>query len=201
VDDPPQPEPLDSLEGLRALAARARSDPSALPELRRALDLHPEIWRRVGDLAARAEQLWVELIAGPDVLAREALLHHLEALKVELAGPSPSPLERLLVERVAACWLQINHADAAAALARDVSIKQAEFAIKRQDRAHRRHLSAVAALATVRRLLPTDPPRDIPPPEDDDPAREPVTPALLALHASRAVPAEERRPRRRTAVG
>jgi hypothetical protein len=122
VDDPRQPEPLDSIEDLRGLVARARTDPAALPELRRALDLHPEIWRRVGDLAARAEQLWVELIAGPDVLAREALLHHLEALKVELAGPSPSPLERLLVERVAACWLQINHADAAAALAKGLNI-------------------------------------------------------------------------------
>jgi len=105
-------------------------------------------------LAAQAERAWIELAAGPDLLAREALARQLAALKTELAGPAPTPLERLLVERIAATWLQVNYADAVAAQARDVSVKQAELAMERQDRAHRRHLTAVAALATVRRLLP-----------------------------------------------
>ena len=90
------------------------------------------------------------------MLAREALIRHLAALKTELAGPAPTPLERLLVERVAATWLQVNNADEVAALTRDVSVKQAGLALERQDRAHRRHLAAVAAPATVRRLLPAD---------------------------------------------
>jgi len=67
---------------------------------------------------------------------------------------TPSPLECLLVERIAATWLQVHYADAAAARAREVTVKQAELASERQDRAHRRHLAAVAALATVCRLLP-----------------------------------------------
>jgi hypothetical protein len=69
------------------------------------------------------------------------------------AGPTPSPLESLLIERIAACWIQIGHADAAAAQSRDVSIQQANFVRKRQDSAHRRYLTAVGALAMSRRLL------------------------------------------------
>jgi len=56
--------------------------------------------------------------------------------------------------RLGACWLQVNYCDAVAALSRDVSIKQAELVVKRQDRAHRRYLTALGALATLRRLLP-----------------------------------------------
>ena len=153
---PPEPPPAEG--SLARLLDRARrGDPAALPALRAVLEEHPEVWRHAGDLAAHAERAWVELAVGPDLLAREALTRHLAALKAELAGPAPTPLERLLVERVAATWLQVSYADAAAAQARDVSVKQAELAMERQDRAHRRHLAAVATLATVRRLLPAAP--------------------------------------------
>jgi hypothetical protein len=54
-----------------------------------------------------------------------------------------------------ASWLQVCHADLAAARGGAISIKQAEHARKRQDSAHRRHLAAVAALATVRKLPPS----------------------------------------------
>ena len=150
---PPEPPPAVADLG-RLLEAARRGDAEVLPALRVALDENPELWRFTGDLAAHAERGWVELAAGPDLLAREALTRQLAALKTELAGPAPTPLERLLVERIAATWLQVNYADAIAAQARDVSVKQAGLALERQDRAHRRHLAAVAALATVRRLLP-----------------------------------------------
>ena len=130
---------------------------TALSALRAFLDDSPEAWRHAGDPAAHAERAWAELAAEPDLLAGEALARQLAALKAELAGPAPTPLERLLVERIAATWLQVHYADAMAARARNVSIKQAGLAIERQDRAHRRHLAAVAALETVRRLLPAAP--------------------------------------------
>jgi len=152
---PPEPPPPVADLG-RILEAARRGDPASLPALRTFLDESPEVWRHAGDLAAHAERAWCELTAGPDLLAREALTRQLAALKAELAGPALTPLERLLVERIAATWLQVNYADAAAAQARDLSVKQAELAMERQDRAHRRHLAAVAALATVRRLLPAD---------------------------------------------
>ena len=145
----------EAVEDLRALLERSRGgDRGVLPALRQALDHHPEIWRRYGDLAGHAEQAWIDVAAGPDLLLKESLARRLAELKAGLAGPAPTPLERLLAERAGIVWLQLAYADAAAAQARDVSIKQALFALKRQESAHRRFLTALGALAAVRRLLP-----------------------------------------------
>jgi hypothetical protein len=139
---------------VRAVLERARrGDAASLPALRAALDEHPEIWEQYGDLAAHALQSWLGLICGDDLSLKESLDRKLSEMTAELAGPAPSPLETLLVGRVVATWLQLHHADIVAARAVDVSIRQADFAIGRQDSANRRHLQAIGALATVRRLL------------------------------------------------
>jgi hypothetical protein len=145
---------------LRAALERARGgDRAALPALRAALDARPELWRHYGDLAAHARRSWVELIAGSDLALAEALDRKAAALGAELAGPSPTPLEGLLVSRVVACWLQVHYADAAVAQAGAISIRQSDLALKRQARAHKGYLMAIATLATIRRLLPAAPAR------------------------------------------
>jgi hypothetical protein len=83
------------------------------------------------------------------------LTHKAESLERDLAGPHPTPLEQLLADRAVACWLQMQYADASYAQARDVSIKHLEYLGRRQTQAHRRFLTALGALATVRKLLPT----------------------------------------------
>src|SRR3954447_18373754 len=151
--DPDRMPEMTAEADLRAALERAqRGDREALPALRSALDAHPEVWQQFGDLAAHAERSWVELIAGPDLALAEALGRKVAALKAELAGPAPTPLERLLVGRGAATWLQTHQADAAVAQAGEVSLKQADLSLKRQARASKNHLVAIAALATVRRL-------------------------------------------------
>jgi hypothetical protein len=71
-----------------------------------------------------------------------------------LAGPEPSVLERLLVDRVVACWIQIEYADLAyAQLATTLTSGHRDYLQRRQDRAHRRYLSAIRTLAQVRRLV------------------------------------------------
>ena len=72
----------------------------------------------------------------------------------ELAGPEPTVIERLLAERATLCWLQIHHADTLAAQSLAQSRQHADFWAKRQSGAHRRYLSSLAALVTLRRLLP-----------------------------------------------
>jgi len=142
---------------VRQLLARAeQGDNTALPELRRFLDANPQVWQSAGDLAARAEAAWVGLAAGDNLLMGESLARTLAALKAGLAGPDPSPLERLLVGRVAACWVQVHYADAAAALARgrDLTLAQLDHLQRRQERAQRGYLAAVKALALVRKLIP-----------------------------------------------
>ena len=62
--------------------------------------------------------------------------------------------ERLLVDRVVACWLQVHYADAVYAQGmKDLTFNQGDYYQRRQDRAHRRYLSAIRSLAQVRRLL------------------------------------------------
>ena len=148
----------EALERLQSLVKRAeQGDASALPELRAALDTNPWIWERYGDLAQQSQAAWLQLIAGPNLLLRESVERKTEQLRAELAGPGPSPLERLLVERVIACWLQTQYADAAYAQQQNPSPGQHTAALKRQAGSHQRFLHAIKTLATVRKLLKSAP--------------------------------------------
>jgi hypothetical protein len=139
----------------RSLVERARGgDPSALAGLRDLLDRRPDLWRHYGDLAGHAEVSWVAVAAGTDLMLAESLRRKAAEMRAELAGPAPSPLERLLADRAVACWLQVNYCDAAAARAGGASVRQAALASRRQESAQRRFLQAAGALAALRRLMP-----------------------------------------------
>jgi hypothetical protein len=74
-----------------------------MPALQMLLDATPEVWPAYGDLARVAEDAWVELVSGPNLLLKESLRRKLAELKSELpSDPAASPLEQLLVERVGA---------------------------------------------------------------------------------------------------
>jgi hypothetical protein len=86
------------------------------------------------------------------VILREALTRKLATLKEELAGGTP--LERLLVERLVSCWLNVYHIDALyATRMNDLTWAESDYFQRRQERAHRQYLSAIRTLAEVRRLL------------------------------------------------
>jgi hypothetical protein len=89
---------------------------------------------------------------------REALERKLQRLRTELSGPAPTPLESLLVDRILACWLQVNYADAAFAQLKNPSLTHHSLAMRRQGGAQQRYLQAVKMLAIVRKLLPAVPP-------------------------------------------
>jgi hypothetical protein len=91
-------------------------------------------------------------LAGTDEIFRESLTKKLATLKEELGGMTP--LERLLGERVAACWLNVYYIDALYAERLNyVTAEQGEYFQRRQERAQRLYLSAIRTLAQVRRLL------------------------------------------------
>jgi hypothetical protein len=156
----PQTE-ADTLKGKEALARlveRAQQgDLDVLPELRRALDADATLWRDYGDLAAHAECSLIMLAAGKDLMLGESLQRKLAAMKKELGGEAPSPVERLLVERVTATWLQASYYDGLVAQSPGASDARLKALQRQQDAAHRRHLAALKTLATVRRLV-TPPP-------------------------------------------
>jgi hypothetical protein len=143
---------------IQVLFDRARAgDQAVVPALGRALDDNAALWRTYGDLGLYARRAWINLISGADLALHASLERKAAEMLDELAGPGVSPLERLLAEQVVASWLVLNHADAMAVQAGQagVSLRQAQFAVKRQAAAHRRHLTAVAALATLQRLPPS----------------------------------------------
>lgn len=150
-------EPHDALvfEGLAELVARARKgDRAALPLLRHYLDAHPEVWRQCGDLALTAREMWLALFAGPDLLVAESARLKMDEMRAELGGPNPTPLESLLVDRVLACWLQAQYADASYAQARGTGANPADLRemMKRQESAQKRYLASIKQLAVVRKL-------------------------------------------------
>ena len=141
---------------LAELVQRAQQgDLTVMPLLREALVADPSIWQEYGDLAAQAQEAWLQLLAGTDHLLAESVRLKLAALRQELGAEGASPLEKLLIERIVACWLQTHYADALYAQARGpqstASVRQE--LMKRQESSQRRYLAAIKQLALVRKLL------------------------------------------------
>ena len=139
---------------MRKFLKRARGgDEWTLPVLRKMLENPATVDALGGDLARQAELSLIDAAAGDNLSFREALARKLELLRAELAGPSPTPVERLLVERVVACWLQVQDADVRYAQGqKGCTLAQGEYQQRRMDRAHGRYLSALKTLALVRKL-------------------------------------------------
>ena len=134
------------------LARRGRKN--ILPKLRQVLDEHPELWQHFGNLALQSQESWIGLIAGKDLYLAETLRRHLDAMRTELAGPNPSPLDRLLIDRILACHVQALYFDAMETTDPTAdNMRVARYRMDRRDQAHKHFLSAVKMLATVRNLV------------------------------------------------
>ena len=89
-----------------ALVERAnRGDEVAFRELRPKLDIAPKLTEQLGDFATIVRGMLVKSITGEQLAMAEAIERRLAALRTDLARPSDGPLERLLVDRIALCWL------------------------------------------------------------------------------------------------
>ena len=118
----------------------------------------PRLWEFLAVLPSHAERAWADLLAGSGAdaeFARRVIEQDIARKRKEAAGDHPTPLEGLLADRVALCWVAAQHADAqyARKLAGGMSFKEGEYFARRSEQANRQLLKAVQALATVRRLL------------------------------------------------
>ena len=130
-----------------------KGDQRALATVRVIFDESPGYWEAFGNLTTMAENVLVKAVAGDAALFQEAIRRQVETLKADLAGPTPSPLERLLIKRVAVCWLQMHDADARdARRASQLDVARGDYDQRRQDRAHKRYLSAIRTLLQIQRL-------------------------------------------------
>ena len=144
----------DSVAARKQIIERAKNgDAAAMTSLRELLAQAPEVREAVtGMLEQAVERKTIKSIGSGSAVFQEGLRQRLADLSKELEGPSPSPVERLLANRIAMCWLQVQEADLAATGFSGCSLPQANFHSKRQDRAHRRFLSAIRSLAMIRKL-------------------------------------------------
>ena len=147
-----------TLERLRELTKKAeKGDKKPVPEIQDILQESPELAWRYMDYGKLAEWHLIErMTKDKDFASKEVLTRELAAMREEIAGESPSPLERLLAERVVATWLQIQLFEGlyAAGMYQSMSVKQGNYQQKRLDRAHRNHLSAIRTLAQIRKMGP-----------------------------------------------
>jgi hypothetical protein len=154
---PPDTKPeAPSKERAMEIFRRAeKGDEECLSELRALLD-NGTRWSWViefsGSPSNWLERRLIQETAGVNFVMKEAMEKKLANLRAELAGPSPSPLERLLVERAVLCWLVVHLYENRYAMSENLSIRQTEFHQRRIDQAHSRFLSAVKTLASVRKL-------------------------------------------------
>jgi hypothetical protein len=134
----------------------AAGDPTTLDVLKRHFDLGPEHYIALfrGDLSIRVVDAILDRVAGKDLRQREAIRRKTEEHRKALAGTSPSAIETIIAERCAVLHLAAQESDLFMYKNMEVmSAKQADFHERRRDRANRRLLSGLKALALVKEKL------------------------------------------------
>lgn len=137
-------------------------DLEALKVIFRSMLADPERGARAINLPRQVRRMLIAASSGEhNALTREAYTAKADMVEAAMLGDAgnPSPLERLLIERAVTCWLaaeladmDIAHQEAGARHMPNPS-KMLEYYARRQDRAHKRFLQSVDALARMRRLM------------------------------------------------
>jgi hypothetical protein len=115
-------------------------------------------WEALGDLTSDTARRLAALAHGHLDVSPYAFRDRMQTIADAAAGPDLSPLERLLADRIGLCWghLALAESDYLRRLNEGgLSLPMADFfdRDRHRDRAHRRYLQAVKALAQVRKLL------------------------------------------------
>lgn len=139
-------------ERIAALMKRAEAgDPTCEKDIGILLNTAPGLVENNGSparkLALALVENWTE-----NLLIRESLRRKLAEVRADLEGPNPTPLERLLAERAALCWFLVYKYEWTNEETLNMTFAQARHQQRLIDSAHKRFLSAVKTLATVRRL-------------------------------------------------
>ncbi|MAF08828.1 hypothetical protein CMK11_00100 [Candidatus Poribacteria bacterium] len=87
--------------------------------------------------------------------SREMIPYRVTKMRKELTGDGCTPIERLLIERILTCWTHVHIAELkwSANLREGMTFQAGDCYQRVLDRAHRRYVYALRALAQVRKLL------------------------------------------------
>lgn len=105
-----------------------------------------------GDLAFQAEESLLVAIMGQQEGLKTCVREKMRQMRIELGWNESPALERMLIERIVATWLNLYCAEVVCNQWKGGSISEGKYKQHRIDRAHGRHLSAVKMLATVRKM-------------------------------------------------
>jgi hypothetical protein len=128
---------------------------SLMTEFRELAQRHPQefIEATDGDPARQVREMIAQKISGSEIV-QKGIAVRLQALRNELAGPNPSPVEWQLADVAALAWLDFQRCvierENLSSWDRNLQ-KQAHFD-GRVDRAHSRYIRTIKALASVRKL-------------------------------------------------
>lgn len=151
--DPQNEPPKAPVDTLQSVLSRARQgDITVLPKLQRLLDIRPGIWRVNHDLVAISEQAWLNKLSEGNLVLSESLRRQVGQLKLDLVGATPTPLEKLLADRIVAAWLAVHYAEICEASRESSGGKLAAMRLKRLESANKRFHAAIKSLAVARRL-------------------------------------------------
>ena len=143
-DSPLSPDELETWKALRERASRG--DQEAAEQLLPILDRHPQLQTRLGDLSKRALNLWLDLVAGHDEVAKQATHAQVLDLIGSLQQNKTDPLERLLTQRVGLLWLQVHYVDVQLAMAATRTPREQQLLDKRQGIAQAAYATAIHTL-------------------------------------------------------
>jgi ClpP class serine protease len=117
----------------------------------------PEVVARCSDIARTYRRFLAKTASGKDPLVEEAFARQAEVLAAEVAGENASALEVLLAERIGSLWALTELQEALMSAyyggnAKNVPPSYLIQMAKLQESTNRRYLSAIKALAQVRKL-------------------------------------------------
>jgi hypothetical protein len=118
-----------------------------------ALDAMPQLAVTFGDMPEQARRA---LLTGYEAVGiKEAIDRRMHQLATALGADQATALERLLIDDILICWLDLYQFQAALARQHETRVHLAQQAAAEPILAakHRRYLHAIEALARVRRLL------------------------------------------------
>ena len=139
-----------TLGEFQALAARADGgNQEAQQAIRELMDVNPLIWRHLGDLGRFVEEHLVDQFGATSFALREAVRRQLDAFRDELAVPADDLPGRLLGQRTVVAWLEVQLRQTQLLQAQSEAMNSRHQ--RRLDKAQRRLLEAVEAVAKYRR--------------------------------------------------
>jgi hypothetical protein len=147
-------EKYKKLQELIRKTQKAEPKSEDVAALRKLLDEHPAMWRAAGNMAQRTLSHVCRLYFQDSSYAQECVLRRLNELRADFGYEAAPPLERLLIEQVLVCYVNLYalEINAAGKLVESHSTETGLYWDRRLIGAQRRFVRATESLARLRRL-------------------------------------------------